>query len=48
MSSRKILVVDDEQDAVDWLAKKLESVGYDVVKAMEGHEAIAKRSQILF
>ncbi len=38
--SEKILVVDDEQDIVKVLSKILELVGYDVIAALNGAEAI--------
>jgi DNA-binding response OmpR family regulator len=38
----KVLVVDDEQDAVEVLEKKLAHEGYDVVTAFDGQEALVK------
>ncbi|OGV78640.1 MAG: hypothetical protein A3K19_31960 [Lentisphaerae bacterium RIFOXYB12_FULL_65_16] len=41
--SKKILIVDDETDCVEFLAAVVESMGgYDVVTAGNGEEAIAK------
>lgn len=38
----KILVVDDEQEAVEILQKKLTHQGYDVVTAFDGEEALVR------
>ncbi|MFM1945344.1 MAG: hypothetical protein RI897_4326, partial [Verrucomicrobiota bacterium] len=38
----KILVVDDEPDAVELVAFNLKAAGYDVVTAVEGEEALKK------
>ncbi len=38
----KILVVDDEPDAVELVAFNLKAAGYDVVTAVEGDEALKK------
>src|SRR3989338_5031088 len=39
---KKILVIDDEQDLVDMLEITLESEGYEVLKAYDGHEGLEK------
>jgi len=39
---KKILVVDDEKDLLEVLKVKLESVGYEVLTAENGRDAIAK------
>jgi len=41
----KILIVDDELDILDLLEYNLESEGYQVVRAMDGEEAIEKASK---
>ena len=41
MGSRKILLVDDEEDILDFLELILEEQGYSVVKAASGTEALA-------
>lgn len=41
MAQKKILIVDDEIDILDLLEYNLEKDGYDVVKAMDGEEALA-------
>lgn len=40
--AKKILVVDDEVDLVDALAMRLESDGYEVIKALDGKEGYEK------
>lgn len=40
--AKKILVVDDEIRVVTVIQKRLESVGYDVITAMDGNEALMK------
>lgn len=40
--AKKILVVDDEIDLVDALAMRLESDGYEVIKALDGKEGYEK------
>ncbi len=42
MMAKKILVVDDEIRVVTVIQKRLESVGYDVITAMDGNEALMK------
>ena len=42
---RRILVVDDEQTVRDILQRTLEKVGYDVITATNGQEALDKISQ---
>ena len=43
----KILVVDDESDAVDLVAFNLKNAGFDVISAADGESAIAKaKSQL--
>ncbi|MEM6346161.1 MAG: response regulator transcription factor [Bacteroidota bacterium] len=41
MAQKKILIVDDEIDILDLLEYNLEKEGYEVIKAMDGEEAIA-------
>lgn len=41
MSTQKILLVDDEEDILDFLELILEEQGYSVVKANSGREALA-------
>lgn len=41
----KLLLVDDEQDVVEILEKKLVRQGYDVVTALDGQEALVKMRQ---
>ena len=43
----KILVVDDEPDAVDLIDFNLKAAGYDVVTAADGAEALKKAKSIL-
>ena len=43
----KILVVDDEPDAVDLIEFNLKAAGYDVVTAADGAEALKKAKSIL-
>lgn len=43
----KILVVDDEPDAVEMLEFNLKSAGYDVVTAADGEEALEKARSVL-
>ena len=43
----KILVVDDEPDAIELIAFNLKSAGYDVVTATDGDEALKKTRSIL-
>jgi len=40
--SYKLLVVDDEQDVVELIEKKLSREGYEVVTAFDGAEALVK------
>ncbi|MFA7676886.1 MAG: response regulator [Candidatus Omnitrophota bacterium] len=42
---KKILVVDDEQEVVDFLKKGLKREGFEVVSALDGMEAKDKISQ---
>jgi CheY-like chemotaxis protein len=42
---RTILVVDDEQDARDYLALVLEDAGFNVVTAVDGNDALEKVRQ---
>jgi len=44
---RKILVVDDEEDVLQILEKRLNSSGYQVITAKNGREAIEKASREL-
>jgi phosphate regulon transcriptional regulator PhoB len=39
---QKILVVDDEQDALELIEFNLKSAGFDVLRAMDGKEAVQK------
>jgi DNA-binding response OmpR family regulator len=39
---KKILVVDDELDLLEMLKTRFESMGYDVVTAVDGHEGLTK------
>ena len=43
----RILVVDDELDAVELIAFNLKAAGYDVVTAADGEEALAKAKAII-
>jgi DNA-binding response OmpR family regulator len=43
----KILVVDDEPDAVELIEFNLKSAGYDVVTATDGEEALKKARSVL-
>lgn len=45
--SNKILVVDDEPDALELIEFNLESAGFEVVTAMEGDEALKKARAVL-
>src|SRR5690242_9350663 len=45
MSKKKILVVDDEPDAVELIAFNLRGAGYDVITAEDGEEALKKARQ---
>ena len=42
MAKIKILLIDDEEDFVLLMTKKLESEGYDVISAYNGEEGIAR------
>ena len=42
MTKKKILIVDDEQDIIEVLKLRLQSVGFDVIAAMDGEEALKK------
>lgn len=44
---RKILVVDDEEDVLKVLGKRLSNAGYQVITAKDGEEAIKKAWQEL-
>src|SRR5687767_6697622 len=44
---QKILVVDDEPDAVELLEVNLKAAGYDVVRANDGEEALKKARMTL-
>ena len=39
---KKVLIVDDEEDVLNVLTKRLSSEGYHVIKAVNGEEAIMK------
>ncbi len=45
MENRKILVVDDDEEVLDLLSRKLAHAGYQVVKAASGKEAFQKAKQ---
>lgn len=42
MSKLKVLIVDDESDILDLLEYNLEKEGYEVIKALDGEEALRK------
>ena len=42
---KKILVVDDELDAVELLSIRLKSSGYDVISALDGNACFKKASE---
>lgn len=42
MHNKKILIVDDEKEILDLLFQKLTQTGYQVVKAVNGKEALLK------
>ncbi len=46
MVKRKVLIVDDEEDILELLEYNLEQDGYQVFKAMDGEEAIAKAEEV--
>jgi two-component system alkaline phosphatase synthesis response regulator PhoP len=39
---KKVLVVDDEPDFVDFLSIRLKSSGYDVISALNGESGLKK------
>ena len=43
--NKKILIVDDEEDILNLLSRKLAHAGYQVVKASTGKEAVQKTKQ---
>jgi len=43
----RVLVVDDDHNIRDLIAFRLQSVGYDVVTADNGHEALAVAGRVL-
>ncbi|OGW79869.1 MAG: hypothetical protein A3G33_02540 [Omnitrophica bacterium RIFCSPLOWO2_12_FULL_44_17] len=45
--AKKILVVDDDKDAIDVISLRLTSCGYDVISANDGREAIEKAKKEL-
>ena len=47
MSSKKILLIDDEQDILEILSYNLEKEGYQVSTASNGNEGIEKAKQII-
>ena len=47
MSSRKILLIDDEQDILEILSYNLEKEGYQVFTANNGNEGIEKAKEIV-
>lgn len=47
MNSKKILLVDDEQDILEIISYNLEKEGYHVFTASNGNEGIAKAKEIL-
>lgn len=40
--AKKILIVDDEKDLVETVSFRLQSAGYDVIKAYDGQEGLDK------
>jgi len=42
MASQKILIVDDDDSILRLLEKRLQSAGYQIIKAATGKEAVAK------
>ena len=42
MGLKRILVVDDEADMVDLLAKRLENEAYEAIKCTSGYDAVEK------
>ena len=42
MYKKKILVVDDEVDFLEMIRLRLETSGYEVITALDGHEALDK------
>ena len=47
LGPKTVLVADDDHDARDLIAFRLQSVGYDVVTADNGHEALALTRRLL-
>ena len=47
MTKQKILIVDDEPDAVELVAFNLKEAGYEVATAMDGEEALTKARALL-
>ena len=45
MSTKKILVVDDEPDIVKWLSILFENNGYTVIQAVDGDEGLKKAEE---
>ncbi|MBU8934337.1 MAG: response regulator [candidate division Zixibacteria bacterium] len=45
MSTKKILVVDDEPDIVKWLTVLFENSGYIVIQAIDGNEGLTKAQE---
>ena len=43
---KKILIVDDVQSELDWMAQYLTNAGYDIITALSGKEAIEKTKEI--
>lgn len=42
MERQKILIIDDDKDALDALKRRLEHEGYDISTACDGEEGLAK------
>ena len=42
MNTMKILVADDDKDILEITAKKLKTVGYEIITAIDGEEALVK------
>jgi len=46
MDKKRILIVEDEQDHIEMLKMRLESVGYDVATASRGEDGGAKAQEL--
>lgn len=45
MSKKRILIIDDEQDLVEMLKLRLESVGYEILDAYDGKTGLDKAKE---